>query len=44
MKPVWLIALYVLLFILLVQMFVLLAAFGIIDNFVDFRRKLAKTD
>jgi hypothetical protein len=44
MKPVWLIALYVLLFILLVQMFVLLAAFGIIDNFVDFRRKIAKTD
>ena len=44
MKAGWLIALYFLLFILLAQMFVLLAAFGIIDNFVDFRRKLAKTD
>ena len=44
MKPVWLIALYILLFILLAQMFVLLAACGIIDNFVDFRRKFAKTD
>jgi hypothetical protein len=44
MKSGWLIALYILLFILLAQMFVLLAAFGIIDNFVDFRRKLAKTD
>ena len=44
MKLGWLVALYVLLFILLAQMFVLLAAFGIIDNFVDFRRKFAKTD
>jgi hypothetical protein len=44
MKSGWLVALYILLFILLAQMFVLLAAFGIIDNFVDFRRKLAKTD
>ncbi|MCK5918311.1 MAG: DUF2232 domain-containing protein [Cocleimonas sp.] len=44
MKPGWLVALYILLFILLAQMFVLLAAFGIIDNFVDFRRKIAKTD
>jgi hypothetical protein len=42
MKAGWLVALYVLLFVLLAQMFVLLAAFGIIDNFVDFRRKLAK--
>ncbi len=41
MKPFWLVALYVLLFILLAQMIVLLAAFGIIDNFVDFRRKIA---
>ena len=44
MKVGWLVALYILLFFLLPQMFVLLAAFGIIDNFVDFRRKLAKTD
>ncbi len=41
MKPYWLVGLYVLLFIMLPQMTVLLAAFGIIDNFVDFRRKLA---
>jgi len=41
MKLGWLVALYLLLFILLAQMFVLLAAFGIIDNFVDFRRKIA---
>ena len=40
MKPFWLVALYVLLFIISPQMIVLLAAFGIIDNFVDFRRKL----
>lgn len=44
MKAGWLVALYVLLFVLLTQMFVLLAAFGIIDNFVDFRRKIAKPD
>ncbi len=44
MKAGWLVALYVLLFVLLVQMFVLLAAFGIIDNFVDFRRKLPQKD
>jgi len=37
----WLIALYALMFILLIQMIVLLAAFGIIDNYVDFRQKLA---
>jgi hypothetical protein len=42
MKAGWLVALYVLLFLLLAQTFVLLAAFGIIDNFVDFRRKLAR--
>ena len=41
MKPYWLVGLYVLLLILLAQMIVLLAAFGIIDNFVDFRRKTA---
>lgn len=44
MKAGWLVTLYILLFILLAQMFILLAAFGIIDNFVDFRRKLTKTD
>lgn len=37
----WLIALYVLMFILLIQMIVLLATFGLIDNFVDFRQKQA---
>ena len=36
----WLITLYVLLFLLLIQMMVLLATFGLIDNFVDFRQKL----
>lgn len=41
MKPYWLVALYVLLFLFLAQMIVLLAAFGIVDNFVDFRRKTA---
>ena len=41
MKPVWLIGLYVLIFLLLIQMIVLLATFGIIDNFVDFRRNKA---
>lgn len=44
----WLVALYVLLFVLILvllpQMFVLLATFGIIDNFIDFRAKIAKTD
>ncbi len=44
MKAGWLVALYMLLFVLLAQMFVLLAAFGIIDNFIDFRGKIAKTD
>ena len=37
----WLIGLYVLLFLLLIQMIVLLAAFAIIDSFVDFRKKAA---
>ena len=38
----WLIALYVFMFLLLIQMIVLLATFAIIDNFVDFRSKAAK--
>ena len=41
LKTGWLIALYVLLFVLLIQMTVLLATFGVIDNFVDFRQKQA---
>jgi len=41
MNTAWLIGLYVLMFILLIQMIVLLATFGIIDNFVDFRRNKA---
>lgn len=35
----WLIGLYIVIFILFIQMIVLLATFGVIDNFVDFRRK-----
>ena len=35
----WLIAFYVLMFVMLVQMIVLLATLGIIDNFVNFRKK-----
>lgn len=35
----WLIAFYVLMFLMLIQMIVLLATIGIIDNFVDFRQK-----
>ncbi|MEE9327784.1 MAG: DUF2232 domain-containing protein [Cocleimonas sp.] len=35
----WLIGLYILVFILFIQMIVLLATFGVIDNFVNFRRK-----
>lgn len=38
----WLIGLYVLMFLLLIQMIVLLATFGLVDNFADFRRKVAK--
>ena len=38
----WLIGLYVFMFLLLIQMIVLLATFAIIDNFVDFRSKVAK--
>ena len=41
MKPAWLIGLYVLVFLLLIQMIVMLATIGIIDNFVDFRRNKA---
>ena len=37
----WLIAFYVLMLLLLIQMIVLLASFGIIDNFVNFRKKTA---
>ena len=37
----WLIALYALMFILLIQMIVLLATLGVIDNYVDFRKKQA---
>jgi len=41
MSSGWLIGLYVFMFLLLVQMIVLLATFGIIDNFIDFRKKVA---
>ncbi len=41
MSEGWLIAFYVLMFLLLVQMIVLLATLGIIDNFVNFRQKYA---
>lgn len=37
----WLIAFYVMMFLLLVQMIVLLATLGLIDNFFDFRQKFA---
>ncbi|MEE9444667.1 MAG: DUF2232 domain-containing protein [Cocleimonas sp.] len=40
MSSRWLIGLYILMFLLPVQMIVLLATFGIIDNFADFRAKL----
>ncbi len=36
----WLIGLYVLMFLLLIQMIVLLATFGLVDNFADFRRRV----
>lgn len=39
LNKAWLIGLYFMMFLLLVQMIVLLATFGIIDTFVDFRRK-----
>ena len=41
MKAGWLIVLYVLMFVLLIQMIILLATFGVIDNYVDFRQKQA---
>ncbi len=41
MSTAWLIGLYVLLFIAFMQMIVLLATFGIIDSFVDLRRRIA---
>jgi len=41
MNDGWLIAFYIVMFLLLIQMIVLLATFGIIDNFVDFRKKYA---
>ena len=37
----WLIGLYVLMFLLLGQMIVLLAAFAVVDNFIDVRKKVA---
>jgi len=40
----WLIGLYILMFLLPVQMIVLLATFGIIDNFADFRKKVANKE
>jgi len=44
MNTRWLIGLYVLMFFLLIQMIVLLATFGIIDNFADFRKKVANKE
>ena len=41
MNARWLAGLYVLMFLLLIQMIVLLATFGLVDNFADFRRKIA---
>ena len=38
----WLVGLYLLMFLLLIQMIVLLATFGLVDNFADFRRQVAK--
>ncbi len=43
MNAGWLVGLYILMFIMLIQMIVLLATFGIIDNFVDFRRNKTST-
>ena len=40
MNTRWLVGLYILMVLLPVQMIVLLATFGIIDNFSDFRQKL----
>ena len=44
MNSGWLVGLYVLMFLLLIQMIVLLATFGIIDNFVDFRKKVSSAN
>ena len=41
MRVGWLIAMYALMFILLIQMIALLATFGLVDNYVDFRQKQA---
>ena len=41
MNARWLVGLYVLMFLLLIQMIVLLATFGLVDNFSDFRKKIA---
>ncbi len=40
----WLVGLYVLMFLLLIQMIVLLATFGLVDNFADFRKKIANKE
>ncbi|HIO97607.1 MAG TPA: DUF2232 domain-containing protein [Leucothrix sp.] len=40
MNTRWLIGLYILMFLLPIEMIVLLATFGIIDNFADFRAKI----
>lgn len=42
LRKTWLVVLYGLMFLLLIQMIILLATFGIIDNFADFRQKLTK--
>ena len=44
MNTGWLVTLYILMFILLIQMIVLLAAIAIIDSFVDFRKAKASTE
>ena len=44
MNTRWLVGLYVFMFLLLIQMIVLLATFAIIDNFVDFRSKIANKE
>ncbi len=43
LNPALLAGLYILMFLLLIQMIVLLAAFAIIDNFADFRKITAST-
>ncbi len=39
LNSAWLLGLYALMFLLLIQMIVLLATFGLIDNFADFRKQ-----